>query len=105
MKDVAVHYGAKGGSGGDGLTGVLGSHLSFGDARRGWDFRSVGRGHVNFESIMRSLNRAKYAGPLSVEWEDPDMDREHGATESCAFVKRLQFKPAAGAFDAAFEKK
>jgi sugar phosphate isomerase/epimerase len=54
---------------------------------------------------MRSLNRAKYGGPLSVEWEDPDMDREHGATESCAFVKRLQFKPAAGAFDAAFEKK
>jgi hypothetical protein len=40
-----------------------------------------------------------------VEWEDPDMDREHGATESCAYVKRLQFKPAAAAFDAAFEKK
>jgi sugar phosphate isomerase/epimerase len=109
MKDVAVHYGGSsgvgGGAGGDGLTGVLGSHLSFGDARRGWDFRSVGRGHVNFEAIIRSLNRAGYAGPLSVEWEDPDMDREHGATESCAFVRRLQFKPAAAAFDAAFEKK
>jgi len=105
MKDVAVHYGAKGGAGGDGLTGVLGSHLSFGDARRGWDFRSVGRGHVNFEAIIRSLNRAGYSGPLSVEWEDPDMDREHGAAESCAYVRRLQFRPAAGAFDAAFEKK
>ncbi|MEK6703950.1 MAG: sugar phosphate isomerase/epimerase family protein [Planctomycetota bacterium] len=100
MKDVSVYYGQK-----DGKTGVLGSHLAFGDARRGWDFRSVGRGHVNFEEIMRSLNRAAYTGPLSVEWEDPDMEREHGAKESCEFVRRLQFKPSNVAFDAAFEKK
>jgi hypothetical protein len=32
------------------------------------------------------------------------MDRVHGATESAAFCKRLDFKPAAGAFDAAFAK-
>lgn len=94
MKDVAVHR--------DGYTSMLGSHLSFGDMRRGWDFRSVGRGHVKFEGIIRHLNRAGYAGPLSVEWEDPDMDREHGAKESCEFVKRLQFNPAHAAFDAAF---
>ncbi|MCB0206463.1 MAG: hypothetical protein KDH89_16705, partial [Anaerolineae bacterium] len=30
------------------------------------------------------------------------MDREHGAAESCAFVKRLDFAPSALAFDAAF---
>jgi hypothetical protein len=33
------------------------------------------------------------------------MDREHGATESCAFVKRLDFAPSTVAFDAAFERK
>lgn len=105
MKDVAVHYGASGGAGGDGLTGVFGSHLSFGDVRRGWDFRSVGRGHVNFEAIMRSLNRIGYQGPLSVEWEDPGMDREHGARESCEYVRKLDFTPSSVAFDAAFEKR
>jgi hypothetical protein len=30
------------------------------------------------------------------------MDREHGAAESCRFVKQLDFKPSAIAFDAAF---
>lgn len=105
MKDVAVHYGSGNHRGGDGLAGVLGSHLPFGDVRRGWDFRSVGRGHVNFESIIRALNRIGYDGPLSVEWEDPDMDREHGARESCQFVRRLDFQPSDRAFDAAFDRK
>lgn len=105
MKDVAVHYGPGNNRGGDGLAGVLGSHLPFGDVRRGWDFRSVGRGHVTWEAVIRALNRIGYTGPLSVEWEDPGMDREAGAKESCAFVKRLDFEPAAGAFDAAFAKK
>lgn len=97
MKDVAVTL--------DGKSGILGSHLSFGDHRRGWDFRSVGRGDVNFEAIVRVLNRTGYEGPLSVEWEDPGMDRERGARESCEFVRNLDFSPAKGAFDAAFEKK
>jgi sugar phosphate isomerase/epimerase len=35
---------------------------------------------------------AGYTGPLSVEWEDSRMDREHGATE-------------VRAFDAAFKKR
>lgn len=104
MKDVAVHYGPGNNRGGDGMAGVLGSHLPFGDVRRGWDFRSVGRGHVTWEAIIRALNRIGYGGPLSVEWEDPGMDREHGARESCAFVKRLDFEPSRVAFDAAFEK-
>jgi sugar phosphate isomerase/epimerase len=105
MKDVAVHYGPGNNRGGDGLSSVLGSHLPFGDPRRGWDFRSVGRGHVNFESIIRALNRANYTGPLSIEWEDPDMDREHGAKESCAYTRRLDFPSSDRAFDAAFEKR
>jgi sugar phosphate isomerase/epimerase len=85
-------------------SGVFGGHLAFGNAERYWDFRSLGRGSVDFEEIVRALNTINYQGPLSVEWEDSGMDREHGATEAAAFVKRSDFKPSAVAFDAAFEK-
>lgn len=83
-------------------SGVFGGHLEFGDPRRFWDFRSLGRGRVDFEAIIRALNEIGYDGPLSVEWEDAGMDREHGAREACAFVKRVDFKPSALRFDAAF---
>jgi sugar phosphate isomerase/epimerase len=84
--------------------GVFGGHTDFGDQRRYWDFRSLGRGNINFEEIIRALNRIGYEGPLSVEWEDSGMDREHGAAEACAFVRRLDFKPSSRKFDAAFDK-
>jgi sugar phosphate isomerase/epimerase len=87
----------------DGDSGILGSHLPFGDPRRGWDFRTPGRGEVDFDACIRALNRAGYTGPLSVEWEDSGMDRIYGAKEACAFVKRLDFPKGAQAFDAAFE--
>ncbi len=86
----------------DGRTGILASHLNFGDPRRGWDFRSPGRGAVNFEEIIRALNDIGYAGPLSVEWEDSGMEREFGAREACEFVKRMDFTPSELQFDAAF---
>ncbi len=86
----------------DGRTGILASHLNFGDPRRGWDFRSPGRGAVNFEEIIRALNDIGYAGPLSVEWEDSGMEREFGAREACEFVKRMDFTPSNVQFDAAF---
>jgi len=86
----------------NGRTGILGSHINFGDARRGWDFRSPGRGGVNFEEIIRALNKANYDGPLSVEWEDSGMEREHGAREAAEFVKKLDFRPSGRAFDSAF---
>jgi sugar phosphate isomerase/epimerase len=89
----------------NGRSGILGSHLNFGDPRRGWDFRSPGRGGVNFEEIIRALNQAKYDGPLSVEWEDVGMDREHGAREACELVKKLDFEPSGVAFDAAFAER
>jgi sugar phosphate isomerase/epimerase len=89
----------------NGRSGILSSHLNFGDPRRGWEFRSPGRGGVNFEEIIRTLNQIGYQGPLSVEWEDSGMDREHGAREAAEFVKRLDFAPSGRAFDAAFEKK
>jgi sugar phosphate isomerase/epimerase len=86
----------------NGRTGILASHLNFGDPRRGWDFRSPGRGGVEFEEIIRALNAANCDGPLSVEWEDSGMDREHGAKEACEFVKKLDFQASGRAFDAAF---
>ena len=60
---------------------------------------------MNFEEIIRALNRAGYEGPLSVEWEDCGMDREHGAKEACDFVKKVDFKPSGLAFDAAFSER
>ena len=87
---------------GSGEAGVFGGHTTFGDPRRYWDFRSLGHGDINFEEIMVALNDIGYQGPLSVEWEDSRMDREHGAKESCEFVKKIDFKPSAIAFDGQF---
>jgi len=94
MKDASVTL--------NGRTGILTSHLEWGDPRRGWDFRSVGRGGVRFEEIIRSLNAINYEGPLSIEWEDIGMDREQGAAEACQFVKNVDFAPSGHRFDAAF---
>jgi len=92
MKDAIVTL--------DGRSGILSSHLDFGTYGRGWDFRSLGRGEVNFEEIIRALNRAEYVGPLSVEWEDSGMDREAGAAEAAEFVKDVDFAPSNIKFDA-----
>lgn len=94
MKDAGVTL--------DGKSGILGSHLPFGDLRRGWNFRSLGHGSVNFEEIIRELNAVNYSGPLSVEWEDNGMDREFGAKESADFVKKINFSPSSLIFDDAF---
>ena len=96
MKDAMVTL--------DGRTGILGSHLEFGHPQRGWSFRSLGRGGVNFDGICRALNDVGYTGPLSVEWEDSGMNREQGARESCEYVKRIDLTPSNVAFDAAFDK-
>lgn len=82
--------------------GVFGGHTDFGNPCRYWDFRSLGRGCIDFEAIMRALNQIGYDGPLSVEWEDGGMDREHGAEEACKFVKNLDFPPSKIVFDAQF---
>jgi sugar phosphate isomerase/epimerase len=85
--------------------GTFGGYLEFGDYRRKWNFCSPGRGKVNFEEIVRALNRINYNGPLSVEWEDADMDRLHGANEAYKFISAKDFKPSKIAFDAAFSVK
>ncbi|HYD39518.1 MAG TPA: sugar phosphate isomerase/epimerase [Anaeromyxobacter sp.] len=96
MKDCALTL--------DGRSGIFGSHLPWGDLRRGWNFRSLGHGDIDFDAIIRELNAARYAGPLSVEWEDSGMEREFGAQESLAFVRRTDFAPSAVAFDDSFSR-
>ncbi len=94
MKDAALTL--------DGESGILSSYINFGSPGRGWDFRSLGRGDIDFEAVIRALQVLGYRGPLSVEWEDAMMDRAAGAAEACAFVKALQFPPGDRVFDAAF---
>ncbi len=96
MKDAALQL--------DGKSGILASHLNFGHQNRGWDFRSLGHGGVDFEEIIRALNHIGYHGPLSIEWEDSGMEREAGAAEACAFTKDVDFAPSGRAFDAAFDE-
>ena len=86
----------------NGRTSILGSHLDFGEVERGWTFVSPGHGDVDFEALLRALNRIGYGGPLSIEWEDSGMDREYGARDALAFVRRSDFAPSSVAFDAAF---
>jgi sugar phosphate isomerase/epimerase len=88
----------------DGRKSILGGHLNFGELERGWDFVSPGHGDVDFEALVRALNRIGYSGPLSIEWEDSGMDRESGARDALAFVRRVDFKPSEVAFDAAMQR-
>ena len=94
MKDALVRLGK--------AMSVLGSYLPFGDKRRGFDFVSLGRGDVDFNEIIRSLNAANYDGPLSVEWEDSGMDREDGAAEASKFVTDVDFSKGSRRMDQAF---
>lgn len=96
-KDVKCNF--------NGRNGVLGSHLPFGNVRRGWNFVSLGHGDVDFDGICRVLNQIGYEGPLSVEWEDSGMDRVVGATEACEFIKKFNFDPSTVAFDNAIGTK
>lgn len=95
MKDVKVKL--------DGRSGILGSHIEFGDWRRGWNFVSLGHGDVDFDGIIRELNAMDYQGPLSVEWEDSGMERMFGAKEALEFTRRMNFEPSKVAFDAALK--
>ena len=66
---------------------------------------SLRRGDVDFDDIIRTLNRIGYDGPLSVEWEDEGMDRRQGAMESLDYLQSIDVvPPSGGAFDAAFSE-
>lgn len=93
MKDVKINR--------DGKAGILGSHIEFGDTRRGWNFVSIGHGDVNFEEIIRQLNNMNYTGNISIEWEDSGMDRMYGAAEALGYIEKLDFPISKIAFDKA----
>ncbi|MEU2416304.1 sugar phosphate isomerase/epimerase family protein [Brachybacterium paraconglomeratum] len=80
----------------------LGSHLPWGDPRRGWDFISFGRGDVPWDAAFRALRSIGYQGPLSIEWEDAGMDRLHGAKEALERLRSLDYPVSEQSFDAAF---
>ena len=65
---------------------------------------SGGRGEGKLEGSVREFTRVGDGGPRSVEWEDSGMDGEHGAIESCEFVRNVDFSPSSVAFDAAFDQ-
>lgn len=87
----------------NGRTGILGSLLPPGDPRRGWEYRTPGRGGVDWEALMRALHAIRYAGPLLVDCRDDGMERDNAAIEARAFATRLDFEPAGLRLDAAFE--
>src|SRR5262249_18697957 len=96
VKDIVLNL--------NGRNGLLGSYLPYGDPRRGWDFRSPGRGGIDWEAVIRGLNEIGYDGPLSVEWKDSGMNRDYGAEDACKFVKRLDFEPVRPGGDRAFRE-
>ena len=87
----------------NGRNSIIGSHIVFGDQRRGWNFVSPGHGDVDFDNIIRVLNQIGYHGPLSIEWEDSGMERIFGGTEACEFTKKINFSPSDVAFDDALK--
>ena len=93
MKDVKLNL--------DGKAGVLGSHIEFGDTRRGWNFVSLGHGDIDFGAIVRELNQAKYIGNITIEWEDSGMDRMHGAKDALQNLQKFNFPSSELAFDKA----
>lgn len=95
MKDVKLSK--------DPRSGLLGSHIEFGDTRRGWNFVSLGHGDVDFDAIIRELNQAGYRGPLCVEWEDSGMERIWGVREAYEYVKKINFESSDFSFDEALK--
>jgi sugar phosphate isomerase/epimerase len=88
----------------NGRNSILGSHLPFGNPKRGWDFVSPGRGDIDWDAVVRALNQINYQGPLSIEWEDSGMERERGVQEALVMVQQNNFSSSDRAFDADFGK-
>ena len=57
---------------------------------------------MDWDPIIRALNRIGYDGPLSIEWEDSGMDREFGAQESMQAVRDFDFPSSDIGFEDAF---
>jgi len=85
--------------------GVFGGHTKFGDARRFWEFRSLGRGCVKFEEIIRRAQPGELSGAALGRMGRHRHGPRARRGRIRAFVRKLDFAPSAVAFDAAFEKK
>lgn len=74
----------------DGYTanGLLGGHRPMGDRHNGWNFVTPGtaRDATSIEELFVELNRAGYAGAVSIEWEDNDVEQHAGAKLALANV-------------------
>lgn len=75
----------------DGRTGILSSHLPWGDERRAWDFVTAGRGTVPWTRCFAALAAIGYDGPVSIEWEDEQLGRLAGAKQALDFVRDSLF--------------
>lgn len=73
---------------GDGSAAVY-SDPGFGDVRKSWDFRSIGRNTKNDAGIIYTLEEIGYKGPAEIEWEDARLNKEVGARASLLVVKGI----------------
>lgn len=71
----------------DNRAGILSSHLPWGDSRRAWDFVTAGRGEVPWDRCVAALAAIPYQGPISIEWEDEEVDRLTGAKMALDFIR------------------
>jgi sugar phosphate isomerase/epimerase len=84
-----------------GRNSILSAHLPPGDGRRGWSYRLVGRGGIDWEALVRTLNEIGCHVVWSVNAADPGMERDFAAAEAASFARRLDF-PCMNGGDAAF---
>lgn len=72
---------------------LIGSLLPAGHPQRGWNYRTLGQGNIDWPTLMRALHHARYSGPLTLAYVDADIDRDYGAAESAPLLRRLSFEP------------
>ena len=90
---------------GDGTVGVFGGHTTFADPRRYWDFRSPGPRRREVRRDHRRPQRHRLSGPASASnGKTAGWTASTAPTEAAAFVKKIDFKPSAIAFDAQFDR-
>ncbi len=77
----------------NGRAGLLGSLLPMGHPSRGWNTRAPGLGNVDWPALIRGLHQTRYSGPLTVAFQDADVDRDYGAAEAVQLLRRLEFTP------------
>jgi sugar phosphate isomerase/epimerase len=76
--------------------GLLGGHRPMGHPLNGWNFVTAGtqRDANSLEDIFIELNRIKYEGAVSIEWEDNDADQFDGARTALANCRKADLRPS-----------